>query len=318
VSWRPTVRSLRPMLVSWGTGRALPSQASHSCPCNEGAVCHEQTPGTDRDSPVSRRAPCGLHPRGIYAWHVPCGAPRMGTRLILASVSLSLSALSVGCGSSSSSSDVADARSDNSVGNQPDADMDASSQGDGALPPEGGDASPIDAGHGGDEGGLCADDAGIFDASPGTCNGAPCAPGCACIVDNNHRDVACFCRGASNPAGGLTCVTPTCGSIFCEAWCAFPASGSCVPPEGGDASAEDAGPLCADDAGIFQASPGTCQGQSCAPGCACVSEGNGQAACLCTAANNHAGACIAPTCGTIFCEPGCTCANPTSGRCSCP
>ena len=128
-------------------------------------------------------------------------------------VSLSLSALSVGCGSSSSSSDVADARSDNSVVNQPDADIDASSQSDGALPPEGGDASPIDAGHGGDEGGLCADDAGIFHASPGMCNGAPCAPGCACIVDNNRRDVACFCRGASNPAGGLTCVTPTCGSI---------------------------------------------------------------------------------------------------------
>jgi hypothetical protein len=241
----------------------------------------------------------------------------MGTRLILASVSLSLSALSVGCGSSSSSSDVADARSDNSVVNQPDADIDASSQGDGALPPEGGDASPIDAGHGGDEGGLCADDAGIFHASPGMCNGAPCAPGCACIVDNNRRDVACFCRGASNPAGGLTCVTPTCGSIFCEALCFVPDVGRCDPPEG-DASAADPGPFCADDAGIFQASPGTCQGQSCAPGCACVSEGNGQAACLCAAANNHAGACIAPTCGTIFCEPGCTCANPTSGTCTCP
>src|ERR1019366_10178215 len=61
----------------------------------------------------------------------------------------------------------------------------------------------------------------------------------------------------------------------------------------------------------------TCQGESCAPGCACVGDGNGLATCLCIGPKNPAGACIAPTCGAIFCGLGCTCASPGSGTCTC-
>ena len=248
----------------------------------------------------------------------------MSARLVLASMAVALSALSVGCASSPSSSDVADAGSDGSYANQPDADLDGTSPLDRAMPPDGDVDAPAPddvgippvGGDGGDGGGLCADDAGIFHASPGTCNGATCAPGCACIVDNDRRDVACFCRGASNPARGLTCIMPTCGSIFCEALCPNPVAGNCLTPEG-DASGADPGPLCADDGGVFPASPGTCQGESCAPGCACVGDGNGQATCLCIGPKNPAGACIAPTCGAIFCGLGCTCASPGSGTCTC-
>jgi hypothetical protein len=148
-----------------------------------------------------------------------------------------------------------------------------------------------------------------------------CPAGCACIMESNNQRIGCFC--GDDEGGAAVCAVPTCGSIscvpplLCDA--GGPLTGKCTVGEGADASARDGGSLCTNGAGVFGGSPGTCNGQTCAPGCACL-HGTSGGACFCTAPRGpDAGSiCVAPTCGNIFCPPGCTCSDNTAGTCECP
>ncbi len=237
-----------------------------------------------------------------------CQAPRSGTTggfvvvCRLASLPLALSLSPSACSSSSSGN-----------GGAPDASQDVIAIGDddsGHPLDASGDVNPSDAPHPDD-----ASDGGAQDetspSSGGTCNGAACGAGCTCLVESHNGRMACMCPSA--PQG--SCVTTNCGSILCQGWC-FDDAGTCVHPEGADASADDGGPLCATDGGSFPGTPGTCGGQTCAPGCDCVNDGCGQGTCMCAAGPVDPSVCVAPTCGDIFCGPGCTCGD--AGECSCP
>ncbi len=263
----------------------------------------------------------------------------MRTPLLFACAALASCLAAAACSSSNSGGSGNDAGSDGSM-NQPDAEPDTGSDSgteagsdssvdsgtdsstdsgptDGRAP-DAADGGPHDGGPGAC-GTLCANDAGVFPGAAGTCNGEACAAGCLCTQEANNGRMACLCPGAPGAGASPVCITPNCGAIACEGMCSDDA-GTCVHNEGPDASAQDGGPLCDDDAGVFSGASGTCNGATCAPGCACVSEGCGKAACFCGGPNRPEApsSCIAPTCGSIFCEPGCTCANADAGACSCP
>jgi hypothetical protein len=79
-----------------------------------------------------------------------------------------------------------------------------------------------------------ADGSSDADSAPaiGSCQGAPCAPGCACGILPETSKPYCFCEGADAGADASDAAAPTCGSIFCFSGCSCANAGasSCTCP----------------------------------------------------------------------------------------